>query len=221
MKNQLFALGDWLAEVGSRTGLRVLIYNPITWARFFVSGRRSGQVFAAALREEFPEVNSTLDVGAGTGGYVMRLRQAGYNAQGVEYSGVGRMLARLQGVRLQKLDCSNAGGMPVLGDVDAVYSIEVGEHLPEALARTFVQYLCSCSDLVIFSAASPGQGGQGHINEQPKNYWRDYFSLERFEYFPELSGRFAETLLRGGFRGWLPENVQIFRRRAQAPAGQH
>lgn len=202
-----------MCEVGERTGIRFLVYNPITWARFFFSGRRSGQVFATAITEVFPTVRSVLDVGAGTGGYVVRFRQAGFAAEGLEYSSVGRALARAQGVRLELLDCSRPAGMPDLPKVDLAYSIEVAEHLPEALADQFVGYLGGRADLVIFSAAFPGQGGQGHINEQPKEYWRSKFEASGFVFLPAEAEQLSAVLCKHGFRGWFPKNLQVFKKR--------
>ena len=50
---------------------------------------------------------------------------------------------------------------------DLVQSLEVGEHLPKSAADTFVETLVKHGDVVLFSAASVGQGGHDHINEQP------------------------------------------------------
>ncbi len=213
MKNAIFWLGDRMCEVGERTGLRFLVYNPITWARFFVSGRRSGSIFSRALSELFPDVKSAIDVGAGTGGYVAGLSKAGLKAAGLEYSAVGRTLAKLQGADVKWFDCSTEKGMPDLPKVDLAYSIEVGEHLPEELAPVLVKYICKRADLVVFSAAFPGQGGQGHVNEQPQDYWRKMFEVCGFEFMEAKTKLLASKLEDFEFRGWLPRNVQVFSRR--------
>lgn len=212
MRRSVLNLGLWLTRLGEKHGIRPLIYNPITWGHFFISARRCGSAFAAALKEHFPEVRSAVDIGAGTGGYVLRLQQAGIPAQGMEYSPMGRALASLQGVELKHFDCSDPSGVPELGRFDLAFSIEVGEHLPDSLADSFVDAVARYSDLVVFSAAQPGQGGHGHINEQPKEYWREKFSAKGFQYLEDESARFAAKLPAVGFRGWMPSNVQIFRR---------
>ena len=38
-----------------------------------------------------------------------------------------------------------------------------------------IQYLINLSDTVIFSAATPGQTGDHHVNEQPYHYWTQLF----------------------------------------------
>lgn len=59
---------------------------------------------------------------------------------------------------------------------DLAISLEVAEHLPEAAAQGFVASLTRLAPVVLFSAAIPGQGGPGHVNEQWQEYWRSKFS---------------------------------------------
>jgi len=69
------------------------------------------------------------------------------------------------------------------GKFDAVVCLEVAEHLRPARARTFVNDLCSLVDgngYVVFSAAIPGQGGTGHLNEQWPDYWARLFNENGF-----------------------------------------
>ena len=62
------------------------------------------------------------------------------------------------------------------GRFDVAVSLEVAEHLPESRAASFVEDLTSLADVVVFSAAIPGQGGTGHINEQWPSYWVHLFA---------------------------------------------
>ena len=61
-----------------------------------------------------------------------------------------------------------------------VVCLEVAEHLPEASAAVLVESLIRHSDVILFSAAIPGQGGQNHLNEQWPEYWAHLF--EEHEY---------------------------------------
>ena len=58
---------------------------------------------------------------------------------------------------------------------DLAMSVEVGEHLPDSSADNLVKSLTDASDVVMFSAALPGQTGTYHINEQPPEYWAKKF----------------------------------------------
>jgi len=59
---------------------------------------------------------------------------------------------------------------------DLAISLEVAEHLDECYAEQFVEMLCNLSDVVVFSASVPGQGGVKHINEKPQSYWAELFA---------------------------------------------
>jgi SAM-dependent methyltransferase len=59
---------------------------------------------------------------------------------------------------------------------DLVLSLEVAEHLHEEYATTFVKSLTMHSDIVLFSAAIPGQEGTRHYNEQFPEYWEKIFN---------------------------------------------
>jgi hypothetical protein len=51
-----------------------------------------------------------------------------------------------------------------------VTSFEVAEHIPERLEDRYVDMLCLLGNLIVISAATPGQGGMDHVNEQPHAY---------------------------------------------------
>lgn len=59
---------------------------------------------------------------------------------------------------------------------DLAISLEVAEHLDESKSSVMVENLVHASDLIVFSAAIPYQGGQNHINEQWPTYWLELFS---------------------------------------------
>lgn len=63
---------------------------------------------------------------------------------------------------------------------DLAISLEVAEHLPKAAAGLLVANLCGIAPAVLFSAATPGQGGWGHVNEQPHAYWDEKFDRCRY-----------------------------------------
>ncbi len=90
---------------------------------------------------------------------------------------------------------------------DLVQSLEVAEHLPAASAVGFVETLTSHGDVVLFSAAPPGQGGAYHINEQPYAYWRDLFAERRYELFDCLRPRIINET---GLQVWYRFNSFLF-----------
>lgn len=68
----------------------------------------------------------------------------------------------------------------VEGRYDYALCLEVAEHISEGRADALVKMLCSLADTVVFSAAIPYQGGNGHINEQWQSYWEYKFRMNGF-----------------------------------------
>lgn len=64
---------------------------------------------------------------------------------------------------------------------DLAISLEVAEHLPESAADTLIHSLVGLSDVVVFSAAIPHQGGIHHVNEQWASYWVKRFAQHAYE----------------------------------------
>lgn len=62
-----------------------------------------------------------------------------------------------------------------LAKVDLAVALEVAEHLSPKRAEGLVDDLAAVAPLVLFSAAIPGQGGTGHVNEQWPAYWVEKF----------------------------------------------
>ena len=68
------------------------------------------------------------------------------------------------------------------GKFDLTICLEVAEHLEEQYADTLVDSAVSTSNTIFWSAASPGQGGYNHVNEQPNEYWIEKFKQRGYGY---------------------------------------
>jgi SAM-dependent methyltransferase len=66
---------------------------------------------------------------------------------------------------------------------DLAISTEVAEHIESAQVETFIENLTKASDVVLFSAALPYQGGIGHVNENWVEYWVQLFSKRNYRCF--------------------------------------
>ena len=66
---------------------------------------------------------------------------------------------------------------------DLAICLEVIEHIEEKYTDRMVQNLTDISDIVVFSAAIPFQGGQNHINEQWLDYWQKKFEKKNYSLF--------------------------------------
>jgi SAM-dependent methyltransferase len=65
---------------------------------------------------------------------------------------------------------------------DIVLCLEVAEHIDEVYSNILINNAINHSDLIIWSAAIPGQGGYNHFNEQPVEYWIAKFEKKGFKY---------------------------------------
>jgi hypothetical protein len=96
---------------------------------------------------------------------------------------------------------------------DIVLSLEVGEHIPENEAHRYTHFIMERSpDLIYFSAARPGQGGNGHINLQNKAYWIEKFFNKGYWLDIDATEEWITWLQMGPHMGWLRQNGVIFRR---------
>lgn len=65
---------------------------------------------------------------------------------------------------------------PYLHDkFDLVMCLEVAEHISKKSENILINNLVSLSDVIMFSAAIPNQGGDYHVNEQWQSYWINKF----------------------------------------------
>jgi SAM-dependent methyltransferase len=120
-------------------------------------------------------IRSVLDVGCGQGAWLSVWRELGIGeAIGVDGAYVNR--EHLLVPRDSFISQDLARPFELKRRFDLVQSLEVAEHLPRESAAAFVASLVRHADLVLFSAAPPGQGGDNHFNEQPYDYWRSLFA---------------------------------------------
>jgi len=68
----------------------------------------------------------------------------------------------------------------------------VAEHIHPDFADTLVDSLTCHGRLVLVSAARPGQGGCGHLNEQMPEYWVEKFAARGFAHDPESTALFQQ-----------------------------
>lgn len=158
-----------------------------------------------ALRIVFPEARRFADVGAGSGGMAAHGRRLGLDVVACEDSPFGRLFARAQGVTSVPFDVGTDSPRMLGAEADVAYCIEVAEHMPADLGERLVAFLGGAAPLVMFTAAHPGQGGQGHINEQPREYWIDRFEKRGMTYLPDQTDRLQEALSEHLRHGRQPE----------------
>lgn len=91
--------------------------------------------------------------------------------------------------------------------VDLVLSLEVAEHLSPARAASFVADLCAMAPAILFSAAIPGQGGVGHVNEQWPSFWAGLFAAHGRKPYDILRPRLWTD---DAIPAWYRQNALLF-----------
>jgi SAM-dependent methyltransferase len=118
---------------------------------------------------------SVLDVGCGRGTWLASFVRNGVT----DISGVDGPHVSPQDLEIdpsQFVACDLREALTLGRSFELAISLEVAEHLPLAVADAFVESLVRHAPAVLFSAAVPGQGGAGHVNEQWQSAWAARFN---------------------------------------------
>ena len=180
-------------------------------ARFYDKGDPMKQgSYARFVRALFDllEPRSVVDVGCGSGIMLMEFSKLGVSVLGVEGSRAGIERSRL-GDRVVRANLER--GVPDLGRFDLCLCIEVAEHLSSRSGPALVDGLTRLSDVVVFTAAQPGQKGTVHMNLRPMTYWEQLFAEHDFAISPvheQLLRAIADT----PEPRYLHENLVVFER---------
>lgn len=154
---------------------------------------------------------SVIDIGCATGIYLLPFKERGVHVHGVDWApGGGKWIP----------------GDYEIADLRSVYApaqyydlalcIEVGEHLEARYAENLTVILAWSAYNVFFSAATPGQGGCGHYNEQPVEYWDGLFSRRNYHRDAEVTALLHKTIdTHPAFKkcGWLIPHSTLYRSR--------
>src|SRR3954467_15812084 len=121
---------------------------------------------------------TVLDVGCGMGQWAAAFAELGCDVLGLDGEDIPEELLQIPRSNFRVVDLESTVDPP--GQYDLTLCLEVAEHLTEGAGQRLVHFLTACSDLVLFSAAVPGQGGEGHINEQWPRYWQERFDAHGY-----------------------------------------
>jgi hypothetical protein len=123
--------------------------------------------------------SSVVDIGCGSGAWLKAFSEGGvHTIQGIDGPWVDHESLLINPDFFQ---CRNLeDGLDLDERYDLAVSLEVAEHLPEAFAGEFVRQLTLLSDVILFSAAIPHQGGTQHVNEQWQSWWAEKFRKHNF-----------------------------------------
>ena len=160
---------------------------------------------AAALAHFFAG-RTVVSLGDGPGEYRRRILATGLVAGYDAFDGAPSSANATNG-RVRFIDLT----LPQywLPEYDWVMSLEVAEHVPAEYESTLVDNLARpAREGIVFSWATPGQGGFHHVNERPPQYVEELMRHRGFR----RDANASQSLRDVATLGWLKSNINVYYR---------
>lgn len=223
LRRRLLRLTQALSAMGARRRIAWLEYNPLLFIWYHRRAVADAPGVMRALGQEFSLAQRYVDVGAGSGAFAAEAQRQGREVVTCEHSWLGRLMARAQDLVSVRFELAMDPPAQLGSGFHLAYCFEVAEHLEPMAGEILVRFLSGAAPFVVFTAAPPGQGGTGHLNEQPPAYWIERFRSCGMYFSPDRSARLAKRFnAEGVLSPWLSANVMVFETagpmRAHGPA---
>jgi len=164
------------------------VFNDEYHAAQLEEAARSAAVVVPLLVELLPSTHSVVDAGCGTGAWLHEFQLRGSSTvMGLDGADIPPRFLQIDPSEVLRVDLTQP--LPTLPRFDVALSLDVGSCIPSDMARQFVNNLTRLSDLVVFSAAVPGQSTHPAVNERWPSYWSALFTQSRFVCFDLLRER--------------------------------
>jgi SAM-dependent methyltransferase len=185
--------------------MKQTFYNSDFYSRHQDQSLQSARI-VAPLVMRFAEIRSAIDIGCGVGGWLKAFQENGVaKIRGVDGNYVDRSSLYIAS------DCFTAADLSRRLNIDDRFDLaiclEVAEHLHPHSASTLVDTLTAIAPLILLSAAVPGQGGIGHVNEQWPGYWRHKFEDNGFQMVDAIRPAIREDRR---VEWWYRQNIVMF-----------
>lgn len=155
--------------------------------------------------------SSVVDIGCGKGTWLKAFgEQCNCATYGVEGSWLAEKDLLHRPTKFWNRDLNRHLNLNMNHRSDLAISLEVAEHLNPSSSQLFIKQLTDLSDVILFSAAQPGQGGIYHTNERLPSFWLKLFNDSAYDCFdimrPYLSN-FPEI------PSWYRQNMFLYVKR--------
>lgn len=181
---------------------------------FWENNSFDGHVFDIGLAKTivwlipYLNINTAIDFGCGPGWYVKLFHNCGVDMQGYDGNpNVEEMSTYFfnNGFYCQCVDLSEEVEAEV--PVDLVFSIEVGEHIPQKSEQIFIDNLTRNSKkYIILSWGVPGQAGDGHVNCRTNQY----IIQKLIDAGVVLNTPITQILRANAHSSWLQNSIMFF-----------
>lgn len=171
-----------------------------------VSSVRASAAAIVPIINDLFHPESVIDLGCGAGDWLSVWSEiAGCSIRGFDGAWVPKSSLCIQSSSFNTAEfCTK---VPDLGSADLAMCLEVAEHVPDITGKEFVAALCQAAPIVVWSAAVPGQGGYGHINERYQDYWVREFAGHGFKPFDLIR---PQIWMNSAVSWWYQQNLLIF-----------
>ena len=184
-------------------------YGPSYFVNQMHGALQSAHIVLAVLFKIY-RPRSVFDLGCGQGGWLAAAEALGaVKLVGVDGPWVDPAALISNGIEFSAVDLEKE--FAVTEKYDLSISVEVAEHLSAGRSRPFVEALCAASDVVVFSAAIPQQGGVNHTNEQWQSFWAALFDDVGYECYDLFRPRLWRDKR---VESWYRQNLFLYVRRA-------
>lgn len=158
--------------------------------------------------ELFPDTKSVIDFGCGSGTFLRTFKDNGIKkVTGLDGEWVDRDSLLISDNEFIPTNLTNAKDLKFDEKYDIAMSVEVAEHIDEQYANDFVDAMIRASDVIIFGAAIPGQGGAEHVNEQWQSYWVEMFEERGYACYDLIRPRFSRNKM---VQHWYAQNTFVY-----------
>ncbi len=146
---------------------------------YHLQGAKASAEAVIPVVQEYIKPASLIDIGCGIGAWLSVWEKAGVKEiAGVDGTYVDKKQLQIKEENFHQ--CNLEEGYSANRTYELVSCLEVAEHIPSVSAEKFINSLCKLGNVILFSAAIPGQGGTMHVNEQYPEYWVALFSKNGF-----------------------------------------
>jgi hypothetical protein len=152
-------------------------------------------------------VKSCIDLGCGLGSWSHSLLKHGIErVDMIDHPSLDKSLLKLnEKLNFYPVDLDK--DLPPSSFYDLAVCIEVLEHFEESRAKVILEFLVKQADLILFSAAIPGQNGIGHINCKRHAYWHKLFKQHGFDFYDGVKPKLMKNEL---INFWIRQNLFFY-----------
>jgi glycosyltransferase involved in cell wall biosynthesis len=199
----------WYERNPNRFGLYYLhrkypvVQEEIDYGKVEAEEKPMANRLALWIKSELDPAN-VLDIGCGPGHFVESLRNIGVPTIGLDPDARVKNKLCLKKKSLFDIDEEKA---------DVVICLEVAEHIDNSRSDDVVKIVANSTEkYLIWTAAQPGQGGEGHINCQWRDYWLEKFIAIGMKHEVDLENQLREYIKGDLHLGWFPQNLILLKK---------